>query len=300
MIQEVNQTPSQLGNPGPTAVQTTDNIAANTLQTLRNIQVSGTNVYNFSESVASAYGKENASWSYSEVVANDTAGTANWDEKKLDSRDLLGAVVEIRSTFANFLDFWPEYSTVKSKLNNAYEMISTMPYRVGDNVKSNKGATEATIQGIEENRFLFLSNDLSVGTSAGDPLYIINVDADPESFLEDVFKIESLDALNDVAATFTLASWLQYFKFVIPKRKYYKNTCQWEYKGAECQYPGPGQLVIPGTDRKSNANPIHANNIQASSTIDDVCGKSLISCQIRSNDLHFGAFPATGRTIPRQ
>ena len=31
-----------------------------------------------------------------------------------------------------------------------------------------------------------------------------------------------------------------------------------------------------------------------------ICGKSLLSCQVRNNDVHFGAFPATGRTIPRQ
>lgn len=296
----INQTPSQLGDPHATDLSNTANLSANILQTLRNIQVSGANVYNFSTTVTGTYGKENAAWTKDEVISADGAKEANWEEKKLDSRDLLGGVVEIKSTFANFLDFWPEYSTIKSTLGNAFEMTTTMPYRVGDNVKSSKGDTEATIEGIEENRFLFLSNDLSTGTTIGDPLYIINVDADPEAFLEDVFKIESLDGLNDVTAAFTLASWLQYFKFVVPKRKYYKNTCQWEYKGPECQYPGPGQLSIPGTDLKSNADSIHANNAVASSPQDDVCGKSLLSCQVRNNDIHFGAFPATGRTIPRQ
>ena len=109
-----------------------------------------------------------------------------------------------------------------------------------------------------------------------------------------------LDSLNDLAAEFTLTSWLQYFRFVVPKRKYYKNTCQWEYKGAECQYPGPGELPIPGTDLKSNANPIKADNTVGSNPNDDVCGKSLLACQVRNNDIHYGAFPATGRTIPRQ
>jgi phage-related protein len=280
--------------------KTTANLSANILHNLRAVQVSSANVYNFSSAAVSTYGKENAAWTRDEVISADTAGIPNWDEKKLDSRDLLGAVVEIKSTFANFLDFWPEYSTIKSSLGNAYEMTTTMPYRVGDSVKSNKGDTEATIEAIEENRFLFLSNDLAAGTTVDDPLYIINVDADPEAFLEDVFKIENLDGLNDVTATFTLASWLQYFKFVIPKRKYYKNTCQWEYKGAECQYPGAGQLPIPGTDLKSNANPIKADNTTGSDPQDDVCGKSLLACQVRNNDIHFGAFPATGRTIPRQ
>ena len=299
----INADPEDLGDPDPVnqfSDSNVANVAANVLKSLRNIQVSSSNVYNFSSSVVGTYGKENAAWTRDEVISADGAGAANWEEKKLDSRDLLGGVVEIKSTFANFLDFWPEYSTIKSILGNAFEMTTTMPYRVGDNVKSSKGDTEATIQGIEENRFLFLSNDLDAGTAQGDPLYIINVDADPEAFLEDVFKIETLDALNEVTATFTLTSWLQYFKFVVPKRKYYKNTCQWEYKGAECQYPGPGELPIPGTDLKSNANPIKADNTVGSNPNDDVCGKSLLACQVRNNDVHYGAFPATGRTIPRQ
>lgn len=299
----INAVPGDLGDPQPVN-QLSDsnvaNVAANVLQSLRNIQVSSANVYNFSSTVVGTYGKENAAWTRDEVISADGAGKDNWEEKKLDSRDLLGGVVEIKSTFANFLDFWPEYSTIKSKFANAYEMTTTMPYRVGDNVKSTKGDTEATITAIEQNRFLFLSNDLSEGTTIDDPLYIINVDADPDSFLEDVFKIETLDSLNDLAAEFTLTSWLQYFRFVVPKRKYYKNTCQWEYKGAECQYPGPGELAIPGTDLKSNANPIKADNTVGSNPGDDVCGKSLLACQVRNNDIHYGAFPATGRTIPRQ
>ena len=299
----INAVPGDLGDPDPVN-QLSDsnvaNVAANVLKSLRSIQVSSSNVYNFSSTVVGTYGKENAAWTRDEVISTDGAGKDNWEEKKLDSRDLLGGVVEIKSTFANFLDFWPEYSTIKSKFANAYEMTTTMPYRVGDNVKSTKGDTEATITAIEENRFLFLSNDLSEGTTINDPLYIINVDADPDSFLEDVFKIETLDSLNDLAAEFTLTSWLQYFRFVVPKRKYYKNTCQWEYKGAECQYPGPGELPIPGTDLKSNANPIKADNTVGSNPNDDVCGKSLLACQVRNNDIHYGAFPATGRTIPRQ
>ena len=299
----INADPEDLGDPDPVnqfSDSNVANVAANVLKSVRNHQVGGANVYNFSSTVVGTYGKENAAWTRDEVISTDGAGKDNWEEKKLDSRDLLGGVVEIKSTFANFLDFWPEYSTIKSKFANAYEMTTTMPYRVGDNVKSTKGDTEATITAIEDNRFLFLSNDLSEGTTVKDPLYIINVDADPDSFLEDVFKIETLDSLNDLAAEFTLTSWLQYFRFVVPKRKYYKNTCQWEYKGAECQYPGPGELPIPGTDLKSNANPIKADNTVGSNPNDDVCGKSLLACQVRNNDIHYGAFPATGRTIPRQ
>ena len=68
----------------------------------------------------------------------------------------------------------------------------------------------------------------------------------------------------------------------------------------KCQYPGPGGLAIPGTSLTSNANPIAANNNIASSSAGDVCGKSLQACTVRNNQIHFGGFPATGRTVPKQ
>ena len=105
-------------------------------------------------------------------------------------------------------------------------------------------------------------------------------------------------------STFGLVSWLQYFKLQVPKRKYYKNTCQWVYKGEECQYPGPSGGNIPGTSNpvlQANTKAITAANEDAGSNFDlDVCGKSILSCQLRNNQIHFGAFPATGRTVPKQ
>ena len=149
-VAEANEISNWSGFPNfELSSKTTANLSANILHNLRAIQVDGANVYNFSSTVVGNYGKENAAWTRDEVISADGAGAANWDEKKLDSRDLLGGVVEIKSTFANFLDFWPEYSTVKSKFANAFEMTTTMPYRIGDNVKSTRVDTEATIQGID-------------------------------------------------------------------------------------------------------------------------------------------------------
>ena len=125
------------------------------------------------------------------------------------------------------------------------------------------------------------------------------MDSDDEAYVEDVFKIDALSGLDEKVATFSLTSWLQFFKLRVPKRKYYKNTCQWVYKGEECQYPGPAGGTIPGTSLSANANPIAANNQTAGSTQGDECGKSFESCQIRNNTIHFGGFPGTGRTIPK-
>ena len=151
---------------------------------------------------------------------------------------------------------------------------------------------------------------LGQGTTlpAGTPLYITNEQADSTSYLQDVYKIDQLEGLTEYVATFGLVSWLQYFKIVTPKRKYYKNTCQWKYKGEECQYPGYGEIVIPGTNPvlRSNAFPIAANNMIMPLTgniiLDnaaDVCAKSLAACSLRNNQQHYGGFSGVGRTVPQ-
>ena len=105
-------------------------------------------------------------------------------------------------------------------------------------------------------------NTLSFSLPDNTPLYIINPLADTSSYLLDNYKIDQLESLSEQVATFGLASWLQYFKIVTPKRKYYKNTCQWTYKGEECQYPGYGNKAIPGTvpTKYSPSYPIGVDN----------------------------------------
>jgi phage-related protein len=252
---------------------------------------------NYDADIVGYYGRSNASFDRTQTLA--VGGT--WTEQKQDTRDLLGGVVEIKTTFANFLDYWPEYSSIQSVSSNVIEVYNTLPYRVGDNVRARSGTIEGTIQSIERNSFLFLSNDLEADLPIGEALYIVNPLADSESYVEDKFKIDQLEKLSDDVATFNLISWLQYFKLVTPKRKFYKNTCQWVYKGPECQYPGPGSDPIPGSSPvlTANANPIAANNQIAADSSGDVCSKSLLACTLRNNQLHFGGFPGTGRTIPR-
>lgn len=250
----------------------------------------------FSQDTVDQYGYANATFNY-ETTA-EVNGT--WISQKADSRDMLGGIVEIKTTFANFLDVWPEYSIITSNTSTTATVKNSMPYRIGDNVRSSAGSIEATVTAIDSlTDTLTISNTLSGGV--GTKLYIINPDADTESYIEDTFKIDQLESLSDHLATFGLVSWLQYFKVVVPKRKYYKNTCQWLYKGAECQYPGPGGLPIPGTNpvAYSNTNPIAANNQIASSLIGDVCSKSLTACKLRNNSIHYGGFPGVGRSVPR-
>jgi phage-related protein len=278
----VNANPADVGSAGDEAFDTLTRARANGLA--------------FSTSVVGIYGRANAS--FTKTQCESINGT--WQEGKPDTRDLLGGVVNIKTTFANFLDHWPEYSKVRYVGDKFVEVLNALPYRIGDNVKTEGTTVEATIEKIEENKFLFLSNNLAANTQNNSQLFIVNNNSDTESYIEDTFKIDQLENLREAVADFGLVSWLQFFKQVTPKRKYYKNVCQWEYKGEECQYPGPGGGTIPGTSLSANASPITAANEAGSTDADDVCGKNIQACTLRNNQIHFGGFPATGRTIPKQ
>ena len=241
-------------------------------------------------------GVSNSAFTYAQTqVVNGT-----WKQSKQDSRDLLGGVVKVKTTFSSCLDYWPEYSTVRDSRANVVEVYSSLPYRVGDNVIVSGSSTKHSI--VKEVRGNFLQLENSISTVIGDKLFIVNPSRDPHAYVEDVFRIESLAGLNSLSATFSLTNWLEYFKFVLPKRKFYKNTCQWIYKGEECQYPEDGTGTIPGypTGKTKTANGFFTiNNATTLDQSEDVCAKNYEACSLRNNQVHFGGFIATGRTIPK-
>jgi phage-related protein len=243
------------------------------------------------------YGKTNVSWSYDRAIS---AGET-WKNLKYDSRDFLGGVVEIKSTFASHLKYWPEHSKIKNLDSNLIQVYNSAPYRLGDNVATTTSNSQVYITSILDDNYLLLNNSISNAANEQN-LFIVNPDYDPEAYIKDVFKVTELSALNENFAEFSLTSWLQYFKLQLPKRKFYKNTCQWEYKGSECQYPGPNGGPIPGTFPilNANTNPINTSNEVAVSAAEDECAKSYQACKIRNNIIHFGAFPGTGRQVPKQ
>lgn len=177
-------------------------------------------------------------------------------------------------------------------------VTSTLPYRVGDTVRSLNGVNDVIITGLEGNHGITVDGSLSGTTSVNDSLLIVNPDADPDSYMKDVFKIDQLEGLSEYVATFGLISWLQYFKTTLPKRRYMKNTCPWKYKGEECQYPSNGTGTIVGTNLTANGY-FTAAGVSTSNPLEDVCSKSFESCELRNNSIHFGGFPGTGRTVPR-
>lgn len=237
----VSVTPIQLGAPGSTPYSL-----------LQNARTKGL-LYN--EDIVNYYGKTNAPFDKHQTESLK----GKWVNYKGDSRDLLGAVVEIKTTFANFLDFWPEYSLITTTSGNTVYVKNTVAYRVGDKVTCTTASEYAIITALGDNNSIILDRVLSAADT-DKPLYIVNEDAEPTNYMKDVLKVDQLEGLSEHVAKFGLVSWLQYFKMVTPKRKYYKNTCQWKYKDENCQYPGPGGLPIPNTGLVSSPTSIGIDN----------------------------------------
>lgn len=240
----------------------------------------------YDPSVASTRGV-NAAWDYSSTVENGDT----WIAFKEDSRDLLGAVTELKMTYSKFLDYWPEYSTVRSSTTNSAIMYSTVPYRVGDTVTSNSSSSTTTISAIKGSNVSFSNTSLGA-LSTGTKLLIVNPDADKNAYVENIFVINKLNDLSEVTASFELTDWLQNFKSELPKRKFYNTTCPWKYKGAECKYPTSGTTNIVGSNPPISANGFFTyNNESTSDPTRDICSKTLTACRLRNNVVNFGGFP---------
>ncbi len=237
----------------------------------------------------------NVAWTH--TTTEDIGDT--WVPLKQDSRDLLGGVVEIRTTFAHLLDFWPEYSSVIEKINGNYlKMRTTSPYRVGDIVHNNANTMSEASAVITQIIHPYLVVNNAIHLNPSNNIYIQNPDASSDEFVLDTFKVNNLAGLDDTAAKFSLTSWLQYFKIISPRRSFLKNTCLWVYKGDECQYPDDGEGPIPGSRKTANGF-FTINNQTTLDPTQDVCPRNQQACLLRNNEVHFGGWPATGISVPR-
>jgi len=243
----------------------------------------------YDTNIVSSRGGSNLALDYS----SSQSLNGDWASLKHDSRDLIGAVVEVKTTFASMLDVWPEFSIIDSISSNVIFLKSTGPYRVGDAVKSNQSSTTSNVVAVNFNNNSIQVDSASLsGGSAGDKLYIENADADSKSFVNQIFVLTRLNSLNESTAEFTLANWTQKLFEGLPRRKFYRNTCPWKYKGAECQYPTSGSGIIANTSPAATANGYFTiNNATTADSSQDKCSKSVTACALRNNLQHFGGFP---------
>ena len=247
--------------------------------------VPGNSSYN--PAIVSYYGKTNATI---DKYQNDQLG-ATWTSVKEDSRHLIGAVVQITSTFQRFLKYWPEYSMVTNRVTNGrnINVRDATVYRIGDRVTSNNHSSSAVITDIQNNFEITVDSNMTV--SPGDRLYIENPDADEASSVTDVFKIKKLQGVKREIATFELVSFLQYFTRIVPRERIMRNVCRFKYKDARCGYRGPGNYIIRGTaNRRANPKAVTIDNEETTDLTKDQCAKTLEACQLRNNDPNYGGF----------
>lgn len=243
----------------------------------------------YDPNVVSSLGGVNSAFSYS---STSSLGE-EWVSLIKDSRDLLGAVVEIKSIYASNLQYWPEFSLITAVNSNVITVTDTSPYRLGDSVQSNTGISAGEIVRISNNSITVDSTDLS-SIFSGEKLYIKNSNYDPYAFLDHKFIITKMISYDETRVSFNLSERTTQINNELPRRKFYKNTCPWKYKGIECKYPTDGSGVIANTYPAVSANGMFTvNNISTTNEALDQCSKSITACRLRNNIQNFGGFPGT-------
>ncbi len=102
-------------------------------------------------------------------------------------------------------------------------------------------------------------------------------------FADDVFFVDRKSKETREVVEFELAASFDLEGVSLPRRQIVQNVCPWSYRGAECGYTGTAYF--------------NANDETVTSSVLDVCGKRLSSCQKRFGthaELPFGGFPAAG------
>ena len=254
--------------------------------------VPGDSAYSFSIIRQYYNGKFRSPMSYERALETNST----WVPIKKDSRDILGAVIKVQTTYAHYLDYWPEAATITNIPSDGYSAVVDNPsfYNVGDRVyPENSSFDKYVITAINGNTITF--NNVFYGSRRA-KLIVENEHANPNEGSELILRISQLEGLNDNTATFNLTSWLDYFNRTLVKERYMQNVCRHKYRGKYCGYPGPNGGTIPGTsDLQANTNPITVDNKVGSSPDDDVCNKSLEACRLRNNAHRFGGFLGTRR-----
>jgi len=230
-------------------------------------------------------------------VAYDYETTAalgeEWVSLSKDSRDLLGAVVEIKSMYASTLEHWPEYGIITSLSANILTVSDSSSYRVNDSLITDTGISLGAIVSILDNTVTVTASSI-INSVIGDKLYIINANYDPYAYNEHKLLITKMVSYDSSAVSFTLAERNTQFTEELPRRKFYKNTCPWKYKGVECKYPQSGVGTIQNTYPIYTANGMFTvTNVATTNLALDKCSKSISACALRNNIQNFGGFPGT-------
>lgn len=110
---------------------------------------------------------------------------------------------------------------------------------------------------------------------------------DPTAVAIDTFFINRREGETRSFIVFELASSIDIANKRLPGRVMIANTCTWQYKSSECEWPG------------TNPNRWYdRNGVQVFTQASDVCGKRLTDCKLRfgqNAELPYGGFPGMGR-----
>lgn len=121
--------------------------------------------------------------------------------------------------------------------------------------------------------------------------------ADPGAKKVEIYFVEQKKNETKTVVELLLVTAVDIMDVRLPSRAMYANTCMWQYKSADCGWPGTDSSLY-----------FDANDAPVVNPGEDSCGKRLTSCKNRfcsfngtdfdnpNDKLPYGAFPALGRT----
>ncbi len=89
-----------------------------------------------------------------------------------------------------------------------------------------------------------------------------------DAFTDDIFYVTAASTTQQAAA-FILKSKLDLLHVELPLRRFYRDTCQWKYKGTEC----------------------------SATSVSGTCEHTIQACVLRNNRTRFGGFPGIGSAV---
>ena len=154
------------------------------------------------------------------------------------------------------------------------QTYTTFPIRVeelSENINAEIESMRVILSSVDRTIIAYLeSYDGLRGSSVTIKTVFADLLGDATAYTDDLLYIASC-ATTENEATFILKSKLDIMGVEIPLRRYYRLTCQWRFKSAQCGYVG-------GTAS---------------------CNHDAASCVALGNLVRLGCFPGTGSAIRR-
>jgi len=183
----------------------------------------------------------------------------------------------------------PPTGSIRRPSGTVYQAFPLQHEGVEENIEGRIDEFQVTMGNVDRTVQAYLEQrDGLRGRKVTVRLVFYNHLDDSSACIEDVFYVDSV-SVGDRSATFRLTSKLDIMRVELPRRRFSRNFCAWEYKREGCWLSSDA----PGVDWEAPEG-----FVAEDTNVDDECDKRIETCALHNNRARFGGFPSipTGRT----